>query len=76
MQDRTYLFKNIDFCNMCGADKSKFKILGKRLNQSQGKTPKNKIGITINETTAIIMPKRLGFGISRKYSFLADSYNT
>ena len=31
---------------MCGADSLAFKILGKRLNQSQGKNPRNKMGIT------------------------------
>jgi len=31
---------------MCGSATAKHKILGKRLNQSQGKNPKNKIGIT------------------------------
>lgn len=43
-----YNFYNIDLCNMCG---NKFtgrgyKILGQRLNQSQGYNPRNKIGIT------------------------------
>ena len=32
---------------MCGSKTDTHKILGKRLNQSQGKNPKNKIGITI-----------------------------
>lgn len=31
---------------MCGANKEKFKTLGKRLNQSQGKNPRRKVGIT------------------------------
>ncbi len=31
---------------MCGSDIAAFKILGKRLNQSQGKNPRNKMGIT------------------------------
>lgn len=31
---------------MCGSDSHKAKILGKRLNRSQGKDPKNKTGIT------------------------------
>ncbi len=41
-------------CNMCGY--SEHKILGKRLNQSQGKNPKNKIGIT----TTIVQCKQCG----------------
>jgi ubiquinone/menaquinone biosynthesis C-methylase UbiE len=39
-----YQFKYSDQCNMCGAPAHK--IIGKRLNQSQGKSPKNKVGIT------------------------------
>jgi ubiquinone/menaquinone biosynthesis C-methylase UbiE len=41
-----YYFNYIENCNMCGASNSTNKILGKRLNASQGKNPKNKIGIT------------------------------
>ena len=41
-----YQFKYIEQCNMCGSSDEKQKIIGKRLNQSQGKKPKNKIGIT------------------------------
>jgi 2-polyprenyl-3-methyl-5-hydroxy-6-metoxy-1,4-benzoquinol methylase len=39
-----YLFKNIETCPFC--DSQVFKILGKRLNTSQGRNPKNKSGIT------------------------------
>jgi len=39
-----YLFKNIEACSFC--DSTNFKILGKRLNNPQGKSPKKKIGIT------------------------------
>ena len=31
---------------MCGSSTDLHKILGKRLNESQGKNPKNKVGIT------------------------------
>src|SRR5882762_6530736 len=41
---KKYIFHYLSSCNMCGH--SKYKILGKRLNQSQGRTPVNKIGIT------------------------------
>lgn len=41
-----YYFNYIDNCNMCEAKTDTHKILGKRLNQSQGKNPKKKIGIT------------------------------
>lgn len=42
-----YKFHKIEECNLCGAKRKNFKILGKRLNQSQGKNPKGKIGITV-----------------------------
>lgn len=42
----TYTFNQIDNCNMCGAKLNYQKILGKRLNKSQGMSPKNIIGIT------------------------------
>lgn len=41
-----YTFQYITHCNMCGADSSKHRVLGKRLNRSQGKRPSKKIGIT------------------------------
>lgn len=49
-----YFFKNIETCPFCcSAD---FKILGKRLNASQGKNPKKKTGIT----TTIVKCKNCG----------------
>ncbi len=42
----TYTFKYVHQCIMCGAPSEQNKILGKRLNQSQGFNPSNKIGIT------------------------------
>lgn len=41
-----YYFNYVDNCNMCGSETSKHKILGKRLNRSQGANPKSKVGIT------------------------------
>jgi 2-polyprenyl-3-methyl-5-hydroxy-6-metoxy-1,4-benzoquinol methylase len=40
-----YTFLEVTSCNMCGADLSGHKILGRRLNTSNGKNPKSKIGI-------------------------------
>ncbi len=51
-----YFFNHIESCNMCGSDAHNSKILGKRLNRSQGKDPKNKTGIT----TTIIKCKNCG----------------
>ncbi len=43
-----YSFKKIKHCKMCGADTGNHKILGQRLNKSQGFNPKNKIGISVS----------------------------
>jgi ubiquinone/menaquinone biosynthesis C-methylase UbiE len=41
-----YIFSEVARCNMCEDDTRKHKILGRRLNRSQGKNPKNKVGIS------------------------------
>jgi 2-polyprenyl-3-methyl-5-hydroxy-6-metoxy-1,4-benzoquinol methylase len=46
VDSHSYKFLFSSTCNMCGSNASTHKILGKRLNQSQGKHPKNKVGIT------------------------------
>jgi SAM-dependent methyltransferase len=51
-----YTFKQIDACNMCGNPSSNAKILGKRMNQSQGLKPHKKIGIT----TTILKCRKCG----------------
>ena len=52
----TYHFHNIDVCNMCLAPSSTQKVLGKRLNHSQGKKPSGLKGIT----TTIVKCKNCG----------------
>jgi ubiquinone/menaquinone biosynthesis C-methylase UbiE len=42
-----YNFLNIENCNMCGSEATTHKILGQRLNTSQGWRPKNKKGISV-----------------------------
>ena len=46
MKEIKYRFVYVDRCNMCGSKTDHQRVLGKRLNQSQGKRPKKKIGIT------------------------------
>lgn len=41
-----YKFEEISACNMCGSSTTSHKILGKRMNQSQGFNPQKKTGIT------------------------------
>ena len=46
MKQLRYYFNYVDTCNMCGSGADQHKILGQRLNQSQGFNPKSKIGIS------------------------------
>jgi 2-polyprenyl-3-methyl-5-hydroxy-6-metoxy-1,4-benzoquinol methylase len=41
-----YRFETIEHCNMCRSNVVDHKVLGKRLNKSQGRNPKKKTGIT------------------------------
>ena len=41
-----YTFVDVVKCNMCGSSTSTQLVLGKRLNQSQGKKPKKKTGVS------------------------------
>lgn len=47
IKDNKYIFKYTKKCNMCGSSLANQKVLGKRLNQSQGFNPRNKVGITV-----------------------------
>jgi len=51
-----YSFRYIEQCNLCDAPATQHKILGRRLNTSQGKNPRNKIGIA----TTIMKCKNCG----------------
>jgi 2-polyprenyl-3-methyl-5-hydroxy-6-metoxy-1,4-benzoquinol methylase len=46
MKEIRYRFIPVLNCNMCGAPASRFRLLGKRLNGQQGRTPWKKEGIT------------------------------
>ena len=41
-----YTFETVEKCNMCGASAVQARVLGKRLNQSQGKRPTRKVGVS------------------------------
>lgn len=45
---KRYSFEEITKCEMCGNPTDNHKILGQRLNQSQGLNPKNKSGISVS----------------------------
>lgn len=46
MNHITYKFTYLEKCQMCHSSSDNFKILGKRLNASQGRNPSRKIGMT------------------------------
>src|SRR5436190_8224383 len=48
MKQLRYYFNYIDKCNLCESASSQHKIIGQRLNQSQGFNPKNKTGISVS----------------------------
>ncbi|MCZ6694046.1 MAG: class I SAM-dependent methyltransferase, partial [Bacteroidetes bacterium] len=75
MKELKYTFRYIDHCNMCNADNTQFKVLGKRLNQSHGMFPKTKMGIS----TTIIKCKICGLIFSNPQPIpdnLQDHYGT
>jgi SAM-dependent methyltransferase len=48
MTSRDYQFAAVEACNMCGASPDRFKLLGLRLNRSQGMRPKAASGIAVS----------------------------
>jgi len=56
LSEFTYTFKNVERCNMCHADSSYQKMIGRRLNGSNGRNPNGKIGIS----TTIVRCKKCG----------------
>ncbi|WGZ96186.1 MAG: methyltransferase domain-containing protein [Candidatus Thiothrix putei] len=47
-KEMIYHFHSIKICEMCGADTNKHKLIGQRLNSSQGMKPKRKLGISVS----------------------------
>ncbi|HEX2536103.1 MAG TPA: hypothetical protein VHK69_20315, partial [Chitinophagaceae bacterium] len=43
-----YYFEEVTRCEMCGDSTANHKVLGQRLNQSQGLQPKKKSGISVS----------------------------
>ncbi len=75
-----YKFFYIENCNMCGSSLDTHKILGRRLNLSQGKNPKRKIGIATtvcqcrNCKLIYSNPQPIPFDIQDHYSIPPESY--
>jgi 2-polyprenyl-3-methyl-5-hydroxy-6-metoxy-1,4-benzoquinol methylase len=45
---KKYTFEKVEFCEMCCSETSRHKLLGQRLNQSQGFSPKKSSGISVS----------------------------
>jgi ubiquinone/menaquinone biosynthesis C-methylase UbiE len=77
-----YSFKEIESCNMCGAPVTEFKVMGRRLNRSQGIFPKKKMGIATTvvkcEKCSLIFsnPQPFPLDLQDHYGVMPDSYWT
>lgn len=77
---KRYIFKDIHTCEMCGDKTEKHKILGQRLNKSQGFRPKTKIGISVSvmkcTNCGLIYsnPQPIPFDLQDHYGILPEDY--
>ncbi|MCJ8163784.1 class I SAM-dependent methyltransferase [Pontibacter sp. E15-1] len=80
MERLKYFFDEIENCNFCGRPTSENKILGQRLNKSQGFAPKSKWGITTtvvrctNCSLIYSNPQPVPFDIQSHYGIPPESY--
>jgi Methyltransferase domain len=80
MKQLRYYFNYIDTCNMCGSTSERHKILGQRLNQSQGYNPKSKTGISTSvmkcRNCGLIFsnPQPVPFDIQDHYGVPPENY--
>ncbi len=75
-----YYFEEVTACEMCGATSELHKILGQRLNCSQGLNPKNKTGISVsvikckNCELIFSSPQPIPFDINDHYDIPPEVY--
>lgn len=80
MGDKRYLFREVTHCEMCGDATNHHKILGQRLNTSQGYRPKNKTGISVsvkkctNCNLIYSFPQPIPFDIQDHYGIPPEEY--
>jgi SAM-dependent methyltransferase len=76
----TYHFEEILQCEMCGDASAKHKVIGQRLNKSQGLHPRKKNGITVsvkkctNCKLIYSSPQPVPFDIQEHYGIAPESY--
>jgi SAM-dependent methyltransferase len=75
-----YFFELIEYCEMCGNGTIKHKLLGQRLNQSQGLFPKRKAGISVSVKKCTrcgliySFPQPMPFDIQDHYGIHPENY--
>ena len=80
MKQLHYYFNYIEKCNMCGSFAEKHRILGQRLNQSQGFSPRSKLGISTSvmkcNNCGLIFsnPQPVPFDIQDHYGVPPENY--
>lgn len=80
LKRQQYYFDRIEHCDMCSAETAGHKILGQRLNQSQGLNPKKKSGITVsvikctNCNLIYSNPQPIPFNIQDLYGLPPEAY--
>lgn len=78
--DKRYIFKDVSFCNMCSNPVANTKVMGIRLNQSQGRKPKTKTGIAVSvckcDRCELVFsnPQPVPFDILDHYGIPPDEY--
>jgi ubiquinone/menaquinone biosynthesis C-methylase UbiE len=80
MKPLNYRFYEVEHCNMCGAATHDHKVLGQRLNTSQGLRPKKKKGIstTVMQCTNCGLiysnPQPIPYSIQDHYGIVPEEY--
>ena len=78
---KRYYFEEVDHCEMCGDAAANHKILGQRMNQSQGMRPGKKTGITVSikkcTRCGLIYssPQPIPFDIQDHYGIAPEDYS-
>src|SRR5258705_3134406 len=76
----SYHFEEVSECEMCGDPTAKHKVIGQRLNQTQGLRPRKKSGITVsvkkctNCKLLYSSPQPVPFNIQDHYGVLPENY--
>lgn len=79
-KQKRYLFDEVTKCEMCGSPSASHKLMGQRLNQTQGLRPKKKEGVSVSVKKCIncnlvyTSPQPIPFDIQDHYGIPPESY--